>query len=1115
VGEKKKKKKLRLIVVVLAIIIGGVYTYLSFVPLNLDHKIPDLRARIKPNLYGDINFNSLSMTVLPRPKLRIKEFTLTSKTGPVIEAGEIFIHVKLLPLLLKRVIIQQIAIGDADLFVMKSRDGTLNLKEIRKVKRLDIRLKKAVLVNCRLRLVDELPEETFQTELTGFTGNIYTSSTGYGYIAEGTGPEGSSIKVSGDAIKTNDGSWRLGGTMSAAKVESSLYSPYLRLFDKKIKLTGAIDGDLDFAFHKKATLKGQVSYSKVTLDLPKYRLDTIRSKFGSADLELTYSKENLRITLDNAELAMEGFDLFGSFSLGGPKGERSMKLSLYTSPGDYMAIRGLIPYKLLKKKMRRRFELFKIQGGKVEVAEFKIEGLLKDLKGSGILRDSKTFSLSLNLQGVNFKYHGFNDTYSDVFGRVEFRGPKITMKKLNGLYGKATINSLSGEVAGLTKRVTYRINLESSLELSESLTELKRLTRGSLDKISGTGKIAIKLQLSGGGGNGLNYSGKVDFLGATMNHASIPIKWFTSTKGSVGFENGLVVFHNLHALSGGSELFLNGTIEELKSPAPAVSLSIKGAIESIGLNSLLKEEGIKPIEYKYLMFYDVKVKGKKGALKIDSTLDLSHVEIKSIKGIKKARGYPVLIKVEAETKGNDTDIKRAIINLGGSAMELKGKVSTKPLNYVIEIPKSKIKLADLDSVLTLFIDDEWSSGEVNFNLKAERKKGSEKTLLNGEASIKNGYLRTVLLKNQLEEINLKASFNGNKAEITIDKVKIDNSSAQGRVTISDIRGRVIDFEVNSDYLESADLALRKREKDTLKKKKKSRLTGFGKINIRKGLMGKQAFKAFNTKVAIDQDYFNFDPLIFSLSEGLITGNAKIIKDPKNDKLFKTKLEVQNIDIEALVSGLGSKKKIVSGRLFANLDLYAKRGVKIKEGLGGKISFSSERGRLWKFTVITKIFSLVNIISINSLFEEGLKYNKISGTFNVADGIFNTEDVLFDSNSLRMSAYGKIDYASDKIDATLGFHPFVTIDKIINAIPLAGWIISGKNQSTITMYYEIDGPLKSPDVRAVPIKSLGKGIFGIIERTMKIPGQALTPGKVEEPSTGLTPEKEEDAEAPSD
>ena len=1100
-GKKKKNRALRLIVIVLAIAISGVYAYFSIVPLDLTHKIPDIIARIKPNLYGDIGAKNLSITLLPRPKIRIKEFTLTSKTGPVIEAEDIFVHVKLLPLIFKRVIIKQIVINDADIFVMKMRDGVLNLKEIRKVKRLDIRLRGARLINCRLKFVDELPDETFQTELSGLSGRIYTSSNGYGYIAEGTGPEGSTVKISGDATLIDDGSWRLGGTMSALNVETSLYQPYLRLFDKEMALEGTLNGDLDFAFHKKATVKGRVSYSGLSVDLPKYRLDTINTKSGSGELEVTYSPESFRIAVNNAELAMDGFDIFGSFALTGAKGERSIKLRFSSTPGDYMAIRRLVPYRLLKKKVRDRFERFDVWGGSIEVVELNIEGPLNELKGKGLLRDSKTFSLVLDLQGINFKYPKFNDTYSDIYGKIEFSGPKVTMKKLRGLYGKARIDSLDGEVAGLTKRVTYKIDMQSSLELSESLREMKRLTRGALDKLSGSGPITISLHLSGGAGTGLNYSGKVDFLGATMSHSSIPIDWFTSTRGTVGFENEMIVFNNVHALSGGSELFINGTLEDLKSPTPSYNLSLKGAIESIGLNSLLKDKGVNPIEYKFLMLYDVKVLGKKGALKIESTLDLTDIELKNLKGIKKKKGFPILVKVEAETSGNDVDIKRAIFNIGTSAMELKGKVSLKPLSYSIEIPRSKIKLADLDSILTLFIDDEWSSGEVVFNLTAQRKKGSAKTLLNGEATIKDGYLRTTLLKNQLEEIDLKATFEKNRGEVIIDRVKINNSEAKARVSITDIKNRIVDFEINSDYLESADLALREREPKE-KKKKKSRLTGFGKINIRKGLIGTHPFKAFNTKVVIDKDYFHLDPLIFSMNDGLIAGNAVYLKDPKDDTLFKTRLEVRNIDIEKLVSGLGAKKKVISGKLNADLNLYARRGVKIKEGLNGKISVASKRGRLWKFPVITKIFSLVNIVSINNLFEEGLEYNKITGTFNVTDGVFLTEDLLFDSTSLRMSAYGKIDYAKYTIDATLGFHPFVTIDKIINVIPLAGWIISGKDKSAITMYYEIDGPLKTPEVRATPVKSLGKGIFGIIERTMKIPGQALTPGKVEKKEEGV-------------
>ena len=83
-----------------------------------------------------------------------------------------------------------------------------------------------------------------------------------------------------------------------------------------------------------------------------------------------------------------------------------------------------------------------------------------------------------------------------------------------------------------------------------------------------------------------------------------------------------------------------------------------------------------------------------------------------------------------------------------------------------------------------------------------------------------------------------------------------------------------------------------------------------------------------------------------------------------------------------------------------------------------------------------------------------------------------------------------------MDSTLGLHPFVTVDKIISNIPLAGWIIAGREKSTITMYYKIYGPLKNPEVEAVPISGMGKKILGIFERIFTAPIKGMGTDKEE-------------------
>ena len=1108
----KKSKTLRILFLVLAVPTAVAYGYLAIVPFDITHKIPELREKIKGNLYGDINASTLSIKFLPRPKIIATTFVLSSKSAPVIEAKKMSATVKLIPLIIKRIVIKELVFDEAEFFVIKRADGTINLKEVRKEKLLDIRLRGAKLKSAKLRVTNELPNETFQFELSDLSAKLYPTSGGYTYIAEGSGPKKSIIKISGDAGKVKE-KWRFGGTMSAEGLEAVLFAPYIRSFDPEIKVLGTIKADLDFSYNNKATIKGSIDYRTLEVTVPKFHLDGLSSTAGITELDLTWSPDEINVALNNATLKADGFDLLGSFSLSGPKEKRTIRLNLSTTPGEYFKIKRLVPYKLFSKKVKERIEEFDVRAGKVRIDELKINALMSELKGSTLLKDSESFTMKLDFEAFDFKYINFNDQYSNVWGRLSFAGDDIELTNFNGLYGKAKIEKLGGLISGLTKKVTYRLNISSSLELDESLNELKRLARGSLDKVSGSGPISLTLHLSGGDGKRLDYMGKVTFQDTTLSHSSIPIERFTSTRGSVGFEKNMLVFNDISTMSGGSKLAMNGTIEGLSDTAPFYNLNLKGAIESVGLNSLLKGRVKEPVNYTNLLFYECVIKGTLDDLAIDTTLDLTDIDIAYRNIIKKKKGFPVLMKLEARANKDEARIKKALFNIGSSNFSISGKIKLNGDSYELEIPHTRLKLKDLDSVLTALEDDEWASGLVDLTLKAKRSGKTGKILLNGEVSLTDGFLSTAAMKARLEDIKFKALLSGNTADIRLDNLTMGKSSASGHITIKDLNRRVVEFELNSDYLNTDDLLPREDNTKSKKKKKKSTLTGTGRINIKKGQIKKHSFKAFKTKVLIDKEAYNIDSIIFSMSEGLVTGKATVIKNPKAKKLYTAKLLVRKVDLETLTKELGKEKKIISGKLDANIDLFGKRGVPIKEGLGGTMILDTRRGRLWKLPVITKIFSLVNIISINSLFEAGLEYNKIKGNFDIKDGVFYTEDLVLDSSSLRMSVIGEIDYPKDSIDAALGFHPFVTMDKIINLIPLAGWIISGKDRNSVTMYYEIKGSLKDPDVHAVPVKSLGKGIFGILERTLTLPIQVLAPNALKEDKNKDEGAKEPEETAP--
>ncbi|MEE8574854.1 MAG: AsmA-like C-terminal domain-containing protein, partial [Thermodesulfobacteriota bacterium] len=231
--------------------------------------------------------------------------------------------------------------------------------------------------------------------------------------------------------------------------------------------------------------------------------------------------------------------------------------------------------------------------------------------------------------------------------------------------------------------------------------------------------------------------------------------------------------------------------------------------------------------------------------------------------------------------------------------------------------------------------------------------------------------------------------------------------------------------------------------------------------------------------------------------GLLSGDIIYMMKKDSPLLFETDLKLKNLQLEKFIAGFGVKEKFLSGNLNSTIKLSSKRGAG-KSGLNGDISILSEDGRLWKFIVISKIFSIVNILSIDQAFTEGLDYDNISGTFKVIDGIASTEDFLFESRSLRMSAIADLDIDDASIDSTLGFHPFVTVDSIVSKIPLAGWIITGDKKSMLSMYYTVKGPLKDPDVTPIPVKSIGKNVFGILQRVIEAPIRFVLPeGKYDE------------------
>ena len=88
--------------------------------------------------------------------------------------------------------------------------------------------------------------------------------------------------------------------------------------------------------------------------------------------------------------------------------------------------------------------------------------------------------------------------------------------------------------------------------------------------------------------------------------------------------------------------------------------------------------------------------------------------------------------------------------------------------------------------------------------------------------------------------------------------------------------------------------------------------------------------------------------------------------------------------------------------------------------------------------------------------------------------------------MRITILGKVDLGKNLIDARVGVHPLVTIDMILSSVPIAGYILTGKDKGFLSYFYAVKGNLGDPMIEVIPLKSIEEPSWGIIKRLLETP-----------------------------
>ena len=203
--------------------------------------------------------------------------------------------------------------------------------------------------------------------------------------------------------------------------------------------------------------------------------------------------------------------------------------------------------------------------------------------------------------------------------------------------------------------------------------------------------------------------------------------------------------------------------------------------------------------------------------------------------------------------------------------------------------------------------------------------------------------------------------------------------------------------------------------------------------------------------------------------------------------------------EQLLAGLYRGKGEVTGSLSLGgiLRSEGEEAADFWRNLGGDLKIVARDGRIGRYTVVSKILSILNVAQLlefkgPELLAEGMPYRRLTADIKIEGGIARTENLVLDSPAMKVNAVGQVNLADDTLDLTVAAKPFQTVDSILTKIPLAGWLLGGKEKSLLVAYYHVTGPLSDPQVAPIPLKSVGRNLFGIFRNLLEIPEALIGP-----------------------
>jgi hypothetical protein len=190
------------------------------------------------------------------------------------------------------------------------------------------------------------------------------------------------------------------------------------------------------------------------------------------------------------------------------------------------------------------------------------------------------------------------------------------------------------------------------------------------------------------------------------------------------------------------------------------------------------------------------------------------------------------------------------------------------------------------------------------------------------------------------------------------------------------------------------------------------------------------------------------------------------------------------NIATLLSCFYPGLKLMDGKYALTANLSGTGPVKtFYTDLTGDILFESEKGQIHKMTLLSRLLSVLNILKLPDIRQEGFRYRNILVDAQMKNGTIHLDKAVIDAENMALFFTGEIHPFENRMDLTCLVAPFKTIDTLVQFIPVVNTILSGR---LVSFPAKATGAIDDPVITPLHPSAVGEGLINMFTSLLTSP-----------------------------